>query len=355
MTNTLKKAVGALNFNSLPQTAFDSGQLDVQAADDSQVTGDNQDTDNDQAVHGDQNVDSYADDEGGFTQTDEMKELLVKDLSVDPSYSHVIAKSKYRKPGEPLEQATLASLFACYKVAIAREGKSEGDYIPLSKIWRGIGGALADIMVGWRGTAVLVHKFEDGQPEQVLDKCVIYKNGWGASNSDIIFHGFDGDKLVRLGIQCRDTQESITASEILVECRKSLAYETRQSPHYMTYLIFLCPSFDFPNGTFPKLYFQKRRNEDVNQLSIRRSTDEAEYEFYKTNNKIFVCNGRGLISRLWLDFAVDRPLEFYYHDDGEAALYPAREKNVDVANFSADLCPPKKRQKLDEEKAHKPG
>lgn len=130
-------------------------------------------------------------------------------------------------------------------------------------------------------------------------------------------------------------ERTFSATSILTECRKSLrGPASPNSAHYMDYLVVVAPfvvSFvtdvlivfdmfkesDITRGeSFPKLTTVSRKvlrttagstfqdKETPSEVLDRKLTDEQDYAFYRGSGRVWITNGRGLISRLWLDYAV---------------------------------------------------
>jgi len=197
------------------------------------------------------------------------------------------------------------------------------------------------LKVGWRGVEQLPHQFDYKQKDlPQLDVCIIYRNAEGASNSDVIFRACREDgqgqtEWFTIGIQCRDICKQLGGTAILDACRKSLPYQAEKAAYHMDHLIFIAPEID--KDSFPTLKIAKRskvedgevdgkifsifREETPAEQMHRGSIDQAAYEYFKQSNKVWLSNGRGLISRLWLDFVSNRPLDFNYHDENSVRLY----------------------------------
>lgn len=86
-----------------------------------------------------------------------------------------------------------------------------------------------------------------------------------------------------------------------------------------------------------------QHKESAKDILDRKLTDERDYEFFKASGSVWITNGRGLVSRLWLDYSVGiftcavivsvssvvlyRRLDFFYPDDGGVQLYNPRERD----------------------------
>ncbi len=79
-------------------------------------------------------------------------------------------------------------------------------------------------------------------------------------------------------------------------------------------------------GSFPKLITVPQDKETADEVFAGKQVDERDYAFHVNYGHVWITNGRGLISRLWLDYTVGiflyRDLDLNYTDDGSVTLYP---------------------------------
>lgn len=131
----MKKSIDALNFNLLSVDAFENDYAATEQSDEQVGSAEQVDT----AEPSGEQVDTAEPSSDillhSSPQNVEKKKYtsIVKDLFIgDVKTPHYMGKKAASNMGHPLEKVTAASLFASYKVAIARIGRAEGELVSSS-------------------------------------------------------------------------------------------------------------------------------------------------------------------------------------------------------------------------------